>query len=106
MEDDPSERYLHFVVLSEIVALAGVFVLLSLSLAGRVATFGSVPSGLRLGALAFVGIELVIPAWVLYDIRRRSDEPDPIWIHAVAVPVVNVLGLIAYLEDRKRTGEQ
>jgi hypothetical protein len=27
------------------------------------------------------------------------------WLHAVVLPVVNVFGVVAYLEDRKRSRE-
>ena len=54
-------------------------------------------------ALAFVAVELLIPAWVFVDLRRREDEPSGLWVHAVAMPLVNVFGLLGYLEERRRS---
>jgi len=57
-----------------------------------------------LAAWLFLGSELLVPVAVYLDIRRRPDDVDPLWIHAAAMPILNVFGVLAYLEDRRRNG--
>lgn len=51
--------------------------------------------------MAFVLAELLVPVAVYVDLRRL-DEPNWIWVHAAALPIVNLFGLLAYLADRDR----
>jgi hypothetical protein len=50
----------------------------------------------------FLASELLVPLGVSVDVRRRGGDVDPVWVHAAALPLVNVVGLLAYLEDRRR----
>ena len=102
MSDNP-ERAVHFMVLPEVVGLFVLWGLLVAGFLGYTTAFTSYPPSLRLAAVAFLTLEWAIPLGVFLDLRRRSDDPDPMWIHAAALPVVNVFGVVAYLEDRKRS---
>ncbi|MFC7027498.1 hypothetical protein ACFQJ5_07695 [Halomicroarcula sp. GCM10025324] len=89
-------------VVPELVALSLFLLLLGLSLTGRSSFAATYSVSIRLAAFTFVLVEILIPAGVYLDVRRRPDDPDLTWVHAAAVPVVNVLGVVAYLEDRRR----
>ena len=89
----------------EIAALVGAFVLVAASLAGYTALLDGFSRGTRLAALAFFAVELLIPAYVYLDLRRRGDTENTIWLHVSAMPVVNFFGLLGYLEERGRTDE-
>lgn len=97
--DEP--RYLFVYVLSEAVLFGYVAVELALGFTGGGA-FPTIDPFLRGAALLVVLVELAVPLAVYADVRRRSDDPDPVWVHAAMMPVANVLGLVAYLEDRRR----
>jgi len=56
---------------------------------------------LRIAALAFFAVELLIPLAVYLDMRGR-ESVDEIWLHVSAMPVVNVVGLLGYLDARNR----
>jgi hypothetical protein len=51
---------------------------------------------------AFLVVELAIPLWVYYDLRRAPEGMSPLWVHAAVMPVLNILGLVAYLSERNR----
>ena len=57
------------------------------------------PLFLALVALV-VASELLIPAWVYYDATKRGLDAA-IWLQVTILPVINVLGLLAYLSARK-----
>ena len=59
---------------------------------------------LRLAAAAFFAVELLIPLAVFLDARGREGV-DEIWVHVSAMPIVNVVGLLGYLDARKRAGD-
>jgi steroid 5-alpha reductase family enzyme len=99
-DDDIS---LHWLVLPEVVALFVLWVVILSGLLGVSTAFTSYPLSLRLAGLAFLTLEWAIPLGVYLDLRRRDDDPDRMWVHAAALPVVNLLGVIAYLEDRRRS---
>jgi len=94
-----------------------VFVLFEASLLGLLAVglargftssagmFSGLSAVARVGALLVVLIELVIPLAVYVDVYRRPDDPDWVWVHAVMMPVLNLLGFVAYLLDRRHSGE-
>lgn len=88
----------------EIAALLGAFALVAASLAGYTAMLDGFSRQLRWGALTFFAVELLIPASVSLDLRRR-DEGKTIWLHVSAMPVVNLFGLLGYLEERGRESE-
>ena len=97
-------RLLAAFVVPELVLLATAGVLLAISFGRSSGLFTSISPAVRAAALLFVLVEIAIPVGVYLDIRRRSDNPDMVWVHAAALPVINVLGVLAYLEDRKRVG--
>jgi len=67
--------------------------------------FGGLSTVARAAVLLALLVELVIPLAVYADVYRRTDDPDWVWVHAATMPVVNLLGLVAYLDDRKRSRE-
>ena len=98
---DEAHRYLFWAyTLPELVVVAGAFLLLAASVFGGGSFLSSVSRPIRLALLAFLAVELLIPLWVWVDLRRRPDEGNSHWIHAAAMPVVNLFGLVAYLADR------
>ena len=98
---DESERVLHALLLPELAAVAVAFVVVSDSLFGGGRLLASVPRAVRLVAWAVLGSEFLVPAAVYLDMRRRG-AVDAVWVHAAALPVVNVFGVAAYLERRGR----
>jgi hypothetical protein len=62
----------------------------------------AVSLGLRVAAVAFLAVEMLVPLAVYVDLLRRPDHPALEWVHVTLVPVVDVLGAIAYLEERQR----
>lgn len=96
------ERVLWFWLVPEIAFLLVLLYLLAASLLGQANAASAYPRQLRLAALAFVAVELLIPAWIYYDVRRRPEATSTIWVHAAAMPLVNLLGLFGYLEARRR----
>lgn len=95
------ERALWIWTASEIAVLVGLFGLLAASLLGRTAALSYVSRQVRMGALVFLTVELLIPLWVFFDLRRRPDDPGHFWMHVAAMPGINLFGLLAYLQDRK-----
>ena len=100
---DDVEQAVHWLVLPEVVALFVLWLVLLSGLLEVTSAFTSYPISLRLAAVVFVTLEWAIPLGVYLDLRRRDDDPDRMWMHAAAMPVVNILGVIAYLEDRQRS---
>lgn len=96
------ERALWFWLIPEILLLLGLRYLLAASLVGQANAASAYPRTLRWAALPFVTVELLIPAWIFYDVRRRPEATSTIWVHAAAMPVVNLFGLLGYLEERRR----
>jgi bacteriorhodopsin len=103
---DATDRVLWIWTVAELAGLAALLVLLVASVTGETAFLSSVSREIRVAAAAFVAVELLIPLLVYLDVRRQPDGPRTIWLHAVATPVVNVLGLVAYLAVRTRRSEQ
>ena len=101
---DEADGVLRVWFVYEIAALAGAFGLLAASLAGYTTLLDGFSRRLRLAGLVFFAIELLIPAYVYLDSRHREDVSG-IWLHASAMPVVNLVGLLGSLEERGRTEE-
>ena len=57
----------------------------------------------RVAGLVVVLVELVVPIAVFADVYRRPDDPDWLWVHAAMMPALNLLGALAYLEDKRRS---
>lgn len=104
MVDDGTERALWAWTAMEIAGLLALAVGLAASLSGRTSWLSSVSRQVRLGALVFVGVELLIPLLVYADLRRNPGRSSGIWLHAAATALVNVFGLLAYLVARRRGG--
>jgi 4-amino-4-deoxy-L-arabinose transferase-like glycosyltransferase len=102
--DADSPFLLLFVVLQTLL-LGALAVLLAFGFAGTGGAFAGLGPVARAAALLVVLLELAVPLAVYVDIRRRTDDPDPVWVHAAMMPVINILGLVAYLEDRQRSRE-
>ncbi len=95
-----TERALLGMTLAEVALLAVIGVMLVLSLFGDGSFLADTSRAVRAAALVFVVVELLVPLWIIFDIRRRTDDPDYMWIHVAAMPVINLFGLAAYLADR------
>lgn len=93
-------------LVSELLFLAGGVVVVAASLLGRSALLTGYSVRLRAAALVVLTVELLIPLGIYLDLRRRQDDPDTEWLHAAVMPVVNVFGLVAYLEGRRRQLEE
>lgn len=102
MVDRAGHGYLWVLTAYEVVALAVLIGLLTASLVGRISLFSSVSRSIRIGAVVFLAIELLIPLWVYVDLRRRPDTSSTLWMHVTAMPVINLFGFVAYLHERKR----
>ena len=99
--DDEGRTLLVFVA-SEAVLLGYLAVQLAAGFTGSSGLFPAIGPLVRGTLLLLVVLELAVPLAVYVDIRRRPDDPDPVWVHAAMMPVINILGLVAYLEDRQR----
>jgi hypothetical protein len=97
-----AERALVGMTIAEVGALVVIGCLLALSLFGGGSFLADSSRLVRALALGFVLIEVLVPLWIYVDIRRRTDDPDRVWIHVAAMPIINLLGLAAYLADRSR----
>lgn len=98
--DDFDHGVLWAWTLPELLAVLALFVLLVASLAGASSFYSSVSWPVRAAIAGLLAVELLIPAWVYYDLRR-SDAEDTFWVHVAAMPVLNLFGLFAYLQDRE-----
>lgn len=102
MPDDASAQALWPLTVAELLALALGFVVLVASLTGATTLLTSFSRPLRLAALAFVAVELLIPAYVFYDSRRSGIETSEMWVHAAAMPVISLFALVGYVDERRR----
>ena len=105
MVDDDVEWALWAWTLPELAVVGVLLWLVADGLFGGGSFLASASRSLRLALLTFLAAELAIPVLVYLDIRRLADPPDHVWVHAAAMPLVNVLGAVAYLERRKRRRE-
>ena len=87
---------------AEVLFLAAGFVGVAASLLGRASLLAEFSVRFRLAVLVFLAVEMLIPLVVYADLLRRPDDPDLEWVHATIMPVVNVLGAVAYFEERRR----
>lgn len=105
MDHQLDERYLLALAALEIAFLAGIFVIIAANAFGDGSLAAATSQPVLFVALAFVGVELLIPLYVVWDLRRSPEAMDPLWIHAVLTPVVNVFGLMAYRWKRQQVRE-
>ena len=99
-----AEHVLWIWTLGEVALLAWVGWLLVKSLVWNTGVLVTLSLPLRLAGLAFVVVQLLVPLSVYLDLRRREENPGHFWVHVAAMPLVNLLGLLAYLDERKRHG--
>jgi hypothetical protein len=97
-----AERALLAMTVGEVALLVSIGCLLALSLFGGGSFLADTSRSVRTLTLGFVVVELLVPLWVYIDIRRRTDDPDRVWIHVAAMPVINLFALAAYFADRTR----
>jgi len=93
-------------VVAETAMVGVAFVLVVDGVFGTGGFLTSASRPLQLGVLGFLALELLIPVGVYLDVRWNALDMDHVWVHAAAMPVINVVGLIAYLEARKRATEE
>ena len=103
MTEESIERALWIWTGAEVFVLLVLGWLLWASVSGGSTFLASVSRPYRLAGLVFVGFQLLVPLVVFLDLRRRSEEPDYLWVHVATMPVLNVVGLVGYLEARKRS---
>jgi len=99
------QRVMLAFVLLESSLLGVLAVGLARGFVGPGGTFSEFSDVVRAVALFVVLVELVVPLAVYVDVARRDDDPDWVWVHVATMPAVNLLGLVAYLDDRKRSRE-
>jgi hypothetical protein len=86
---------------AELLTLVVAFAVVAASLLGWTDLLSSFSRSVRLAALGFLTVELLVPAWVYYDLRRRgAADEQGVWLHASVMPVVNLLAVVAYLAER------
>ncbi|MFC7070476.1 hypothetical protein [Halobaculum lipolyticum] len=102
MVSDEVEHALWAFTLPELVGVAALLALVANSVFGGGGFLASTSRPLRLALLAFLTVELLIPIAIYLDMRRLADPPDRVWLHAAAMPILNLLGAIAYLDRRNR----
>ena len=100
----PGDRVLRAWVAAELAVLAGASVVVAASLAGATDLLADVPRRYRVAALGFLIVELCIPAWIYWDVRRRSGMATTTWVSVGATPVLNLIGFVVYLLERRRRG--
>lgn len=98
--------FLAFVVLLELVFLGWILSFVVRSLLWGSTVLDAYSVGLRLVAAAFLVVEMLVPVVVFVDLLRRPDDPDFEWLHVTLLPLVNLLGALAYFEDRRRKLEK
>ncbi|MUV87857.1 hypothetical protein GJ631_15175 [Natronomonas sp. CBA1123] len=96
MDDDSDVLFPLFV--AELLTLVVALAVVTASLLGRTALLASFSRTARLLALGFLTVELLVPAWLYYDIRKRGG--DRMWLHASVMPIVNLLAVAAYISER------
>ncbi|MFC7095746.1 hypothetical protein [Halobaculum marinum] len=106
MSDPALERGLWVWTLSELAFVVALLVLVANSLFGGGSFLSDVSVGVRVAALVFLVVELLIPLFVYLDVRGDPDRSAHTWVHAAAMPFINLFGVIAYLDDRRRRRER
>ncbi len=106
MVDEATERVLWIWTLSELALLGVFFLLLAASLFGEGSLLSTVSRQVRIIALGLLTVELLIPLFVYLNLRRSPHRSDTIWIHIAAMPLLNILGLMAYLADRNQNQQE
>jgi hypothetical protein len=106
MPDDESARALWPLTVAELVGLVIAGLVLLASLTGATTLLASVSRPARLAALAFVVVELLIPAYVFVDSRRSGLETNDLWVHAAAMPVISLFALAGYVDERRRAARE
>lgn len=99
--DEAAERFLVVVTAGEVVLLGTISLMLAASVFGDGTFLADSSRTLRLAGLVFAVVEMLVPVWILADVWRREDA-DPVWIHVAAMPLINLVGLAAYLSERNR----
>jgi hypothetical protein len=97
MTDDGFDPLVPF-FFAELLTLVVAFAVVAASLVGRTTLLLSFSRTARLFALGFLTVELLVPAWLYYDIRKR--DGDRVWLHASVLPLVNLLAVGAYISER------
>ena len=81
----------------EIAVSVAVFVALAASIAGFVSL--PVSGAVQTVALLVFGVQLLVPVWIYYDLRKRGG--DTFWLVVAVMPVVNIFGFVAYVYERE-----
>jgi hypothetical protein len=90
-----------WITAAEVGGLVVLYAVVVASVLAGGGVLGSLAWELRVALLSFLTVEVLIPLWVYWDLRRFPDAPA-LWVHAAVVPVVNLFGLVAYLAERRR----
>ncbi|MDR5655823.1 hypothetical protein RH831_01320 [Halodesulfurarchaeum sp. HSR-GB] len=102
MVDEEIERVLWWWTIPELLVYLVLFFLLSASLLGYSELFDTHSRHIRLLGLVLTLFQFVAPLWVFYDLRTHSESLSRLWFHIAAMPVINLIGVVGYLEKRTR----
>lgn len=102
MADDVTGPNLWPLTIAELAGIALAGIVLVASLTDATTLLASVSRPVRLAALAFVVVELLIPAYVYFDSRRAGLVTSDVWVHAAAMPVISLFALVGYVDERRR----
>jgi hypothetical protein len=98
--DEGVRQYLLVLTAGEVLVLGGLGYLTAAGLFAGGDFLASIARPVRYAALAVIAVEIAIPVYVLVDSWRRGI--DGVWVHVAAMPVVNLVGVAAYLLERER----
>lgn len=106
MTDEIDHRLLWLWTAPELAALLAVYGLLVTSLVGTPPVFAtelaSVSRPIRVAGVASLTIELLIPIWIWIDLDRDQRSGGSLWVYVAAMPLFNLVGLVAYMQERQR----
>lgn len=80
--------------------LGAIFYYVAAGLLGQSDVGASLPAWVRVVVLVLLVVFVVVPVWVWRDVRRTGG--DDRWVRLTLFPLVNLLGLAAYLRHRRR----
>ena len=83
-----------------------ILVLLSLYMAVVATVDGLSFDGLSYPVVLLFGVHFALILWVYRDAKKRGFENPMTWYLAVALPVVGLFGVFAYLSHRKRMANE
>lgn len=102
MTNDNIDSFLWWLTLSEVLFLITLLLILAGNIMGYNQLFSSVSYNLKIIGVLFLITELLIPFSIYIDIKNSNNQVNSIWIHASAIPIVNITGFIAYIIQKNK----